>query len=117
MASINELKEVLKEHLEDKGILNEIRSSLRSEIFNALNDAPQKNPKLSKENILINDLIKEYFEFNNYNYSKSVFESECGNPAEKLNRDLIAHQLNVQENKDTRKLPLLYSLVLGKKSM
>ena len=40
MTSVDELKEVLKEHLEQEGTLNEIRSSLRAAIFNSLNDKP-----------------------------------------------------------------------------
>jgi len=63
--------------------------------------------------LIINDLIKEYLEFNNYNYSQSVFDSECGNPQERLERPLIAKQLNVVENSQTKKLPLIYSLVFG----
>lgn len=117
MASINELKEVLKDHLEEKGILNEIRSSLRAEIFKSLNDEKTAPKSLTKENIIINDLIKEYLEFNNYNHSLSVFESECGNPKEKLDRDILSKELNVVENKNTRVVPLIYSLVLGKKSV
>ena len=116
MTSVEELKEVLKEHLEQQGVLDEIRSSLRAQIFNSLNDKPlEKNP-VSHENLLINELVKEYLEFNNYNYSQSVFESECGNPAEKLDRQIISKKLNVVENAQTKKLPLLYSLVFGQRT-
>jgi lisH domain-containing protein FOPNL len=38
MASINELKDVLKESLEEKGVLQEIRAKIRSEIFKTLDD-------------------------------------------------------------------------------
>lgn len=117
MASVDELKEVLKEHLENDGTLNEIRSQLRSAIFKSLNDQPNELPKISKENILMNDLIWEYLEFNNFNYSKSVFDSECGNPPEKLDREIIASWLNVEENQSTKKLPLLYALVFGSKQI
>ena len=40
MASINELKNVLKDTLEEKGVLSQVRAKIRSEIFNALNDKP-----------------------------------------------------------------------------
>ena len=117
MSSVNELKEVLKDHLDSKGILDKLRTELRTEIFSALNDEdsnPHKN--LSKENILINDLIKEYLAFNGYLYTKSVFDSESGNPKERLGRDIIATELNVVENKQTQQLPLMYSLVFGAKT-
>ena len=117
MSSVNELKEVLKDHLGSKGVLDKLRTELRTEIFNALNDEdsnPHKN--LSKENILINDLIKEYLAFNGYLYTKSVFDTESGNPKERLSRDIIATELNVVENKQTQQLPLVYSLVFGSKT-
>lgn len=38
MASVNELKEVLKDNLESKGVLNNIRAKIRQEIFDSLND-------------------------------------------------------------------------------
>lgn len=117
MATVEELKDVLKEHLEQNGVLNEIRSQIRAQIFNSLNDQPQQPPKSTQENLIINDLIKEYLQFNNYNYSSSVFESECGNPEERLDRGVLTNKLNVVENSQTKKLPLLYSLVFGQKTV
>ena len=67
------------------------------------------------ENILMNELIKEYLSFNNYNYTASVFETESGNMKEPLERQFIAQKLNLVENENTKKLPLLYSLIFGKK--
>ena len=56
-----------------KGITNEVKAKLRAEIFSILEDNSYEKPKLSQENLLINDLIREYMDFNHYNYSKSVF--------------------------------------------
>lgn len=47
MASINELKEVLKETLEERGVLSQVRARIRAEIFSTLNDAPPNRPELS----------------------------------------------------------------------
>lgn len=44
MASINELKEVLKETLEERGVLSQVRAKIRAEIFNTLNDNPTSKP-------------------------------------------------------------------------
>ena len=115
MATINELKDVLKEHLEEKGVLDQLRSSLRSEIFKTLNDQNQQVPRPSNENYIINELIKEYLEFNNYNFTASVFETESGNDKDGLERQFIASQLKVVEDSTTKQLPLLYSLVYGLK--
>lgn len=102
MATLNEMKEVLKEHLEKNGTLNEVRSKMRSEIFNTLNNKPKNQTKLSNQNLLINELIREYLQFNNYNYTSSVLIPESGQPAKPLERGFIANQLNVVEDSQSR---------------
>ena len=78
MATVNELKDVLKETLEERGVLSKIRAKIRAEIFSTLNDQPSEKPQLSNENIIINELIREYLEFNNCQHSLSVFVPETG---------------------------------------
>lgn len=109
MTTINEMKEVLKEHLEKNGSLNEIRSKLRSEIFNTLNNGQKPQQGLSNQNLIINELIREYLAFNNYNYTNSVLIPEAGQPEKPLERTIIANQLNIAESSESRQLPLLYS--------
>lgn len=115
MASLNELKEVLREQLEETGVLNEVRCRLRAEIFRALNDTAPPPPKPIPENALVNELVREYMQFNNYNHSLSVFTAEANAPSEQVPREVITQQLRVQEDGQTRQLPLLYALVLGSK--
>lgn len=117
MATLNEMKEVLKEHLEQNGTLNEIRSKMRAEIFNTLNNQPKKQDQLTNQNLIINELIREYLVYNNYNYTNSVLIPEANQPARPLERQFIASQLNVVDDTETRKLPLLYSIVFGIKVM
>ena len=38
-SNINELKEVLKETLEERGVLSSIKAKIRAEIFNSLNES------------------------------------------------------------------------------
>jgi len=109
MASLNEMKEVLKEHLEKNGTLNEIRSKMRAEIFNTLNDKKKGATSPSNQNFIINELIREYLAFNNYNYTNSVFVPETGQPGQSCDREFISKQLNIIEDSDSKQLPLLYS--------
>lgn len=109
MATLNEMKEVLKEHLEKNGSLNEIRSKLRSEIFNTLNNDAKPQQGLSNQNLIINELIREYLVFNNYNYTNSVMIPEAGQPEKPLDRQIVSSQLNIAESSESRQLPLLYS--------
>ena len=113
MTSIEELKNALKETLEQKGVLNQIRGIMRQSIFEAIqsDDNPQKN--LSNDDLIINELIKEYLSYNNYLHSLSVFQAETGQPKNKLNREFIAHELNIIESNSSRQLPLLYTILFG----
>ena len=47
MASINDLKNVLKETLEANGVMQQIRARIRAEIFNSLNDNPSDKPEIT----------------------------------------------------------------------
>lgn len=116
MASINELKEVLKETLEERGVLTKIRAQIRSEIFSTLNDVPPNRPELSKENEIVNELIREYLAFNGYQHTLSVFLPESGQPQHpRLDRNQITRSLKIVEDKKSQELPLLYGLTFGSK--
>lgn len=109
MATVNELKEVLKETLEERGVLAQLRARIRSEIFNTLNDSPQNKPEVSNENMLINELIREYLTFNNYAHTLAVFLPESGQPTQPpFDRGFITKKLRIVEDKNSRELPLLY---------
>lgn len=116
MASINELKEVLKETLEERGVLSQIRAQIRSEIFGTLNGSTANRPELSKENLIINELIREYLTFNGYQHTLAVFLPESGQPASSpFDRSYITKQLKIIEDKKSQDLPLLYGLTFGSK--
>lgn len=109
MSNIDDLKDVLKQTLEDRGVLSEIRAKIRSEIFNTLNDKPKSKPELSNENLIINELIREYLIFNNYTHALSVFVPETGQPERPpFDRAYLAKKLKILEDKQSRELPLLY---------
>jgi len=109
MATIEEMKNVLKETLEERGILSELRAKLRAEIFNSLNDKPASKPQVSQENMIINELIREYLIFNNYTHTLSVFLPESGQPEKApFDRTYITKRLKIQEDSKSRELPLLY---------
>ena len=113
MTTVEELKNALKETLEQKGVLNEIRAKMRQSIFEAIESDDKPRPKLSNENLIINALIKEYLDYNNYLHTASVFQAESGQP--KLDRNFITSQLNIIETNQSQQVPLLYSLIFGMK--
>ncbi|XP_050761923.1 centrosomal protein 20 isoform X4 [Gymnogyps californianus] len=98
MATVAELKAVLKDTLEKRGALGQIKARIRAEVFNALDDQREPRPPLSHENLLINELIREYLEYNKYKYTASVLTAESGQPEVPLDRQFLAKELNIVED-------------------
>jgi len=118
MASIEELKDALAQTLEARGVLGKLKAQVRAEIFTALEDPNEAPPaELSNENLVINELIREYFQYNGYESALSVFLAESGQPsgpgASVLDRGFLAQELlrGAPETDASGKLPLLYSVV------
>uniref|UniRef100_A0A3Q4AXQ3 FGFR1 oncogene partner (FOP) N-terminal dimerisation domain-containing protein n=1 Tax=Mola mola TaxID=94237 RepID=A0A3Q4AXQ3_MOLML len=83
MATIAELKSAVKETLESRGVLSQLKARIRAEVFSALEDQREPRPPLSHENLLLNELIREYLEFNKYRYAASVLTA--GGPRQATN--------------------------------
>lgn len=66
---------MVKETLEHRGVLNQLKARIRAEVFSALDDQAEEKPSLSNENLLINELIREYLEYNKYKYTASVLQA------------------------------------------
>lgn len=111
MATTEELKQVLKSTLENRGVMDELKAKIRAEIFNVLDDKSESKPVLCHENLLLNELIREYLEFNKYKYTSSVFLQETGQPQEALGRDFLAHELHITQDPTARSVPLLYGML------
>ena len=50
------------ETLETRGVLGQVKAKVRAEIFAALDDEKVDRPELPPENVLINEMIREYLE-------------------------------------------------------
>ena len=115
MNSTEQLKSSLKETLINRGVLNKIKTQMRQEIFNIIDNEQDSKPNLTKENLIINELIKEYFKYNNYNYALNVFQSETGQNKIIFNREDITKELNIIEGENNKNKPILYSIISGLK--
>lgn len=111
MSNLEDMKSVLKETLEKRGVLGQLKARIRAEIFQALDDESETKPRLSHENMLINELIREYLIFNNYKYSESVFTAEAGQPRTSLDRAFLCNELNISQVGESQNVPLLYSML------
>ncbi|TWW58589.1 centrosomal protein 20 isoform X2 [Takifugu rubripes] len=111
MATISELKCAIKETLESRGVWAQLKAGIRAEVFGVLDNTGEPRPPLSHENLLINELIREYLEFNKYRYTASVLTAESGQPDVPLDRQFLANELKVTESASSKSVPLLYGLV------
>ena len=117
--------EVLEDSLEKRGTLNQIKAKIRSEIFSSLEDNNDQIPKLPHENLLINELIREYLEFNDYKFtnsvfmkgylfylvllifiisSKTIFLLETGQPTHLLSKDLVITELGLKDTQVSKQM-------------
>jgi len=82
-------------------------------VSNALEDrAGSARPEISDENLIINELIREYLVFNRYRSTLSVLLPESGQPeVPPFDREFLAREIRAKENEDSRKLPLLYTML------
>ena len=67
-----------------------------------------KAAEVPPETVLINELIREYLEYNGWKHTLAVMVPEAGHVANKLPRNTLAHELNLSEHDKT---PLLYQLI------
>ena len=117
MASLEDLKSVLKETLEQKGVLKDIRARIRAEVFTALDaDSGAGKPKLSNENMIINEMIREYLEYNRYYNTTSVLVAESGQPVEPpFDKEYLHKKFSIAGASSGKNVPLLYELIFGLK--
>ncbi|CAN0465819.1 unnamed protein product [Ectocarpus sp. 12 AP-2014] len=117
--TIDDLKQALVENLEHRGVLGKLRAKVRAEVFHTL-EGPQEGvlpTPLSNENLLINELVRDYLSYNGYANALGVFMAESGQPIERsLDRGFVRDELGLSERRDStdrggaRPLPLLYGI-------
>ncbi|GMH38784.1 hypothetical protein BSKO_06668 [Bryopsis sp. KO-2023] len=115
MAQLERLEPVLRKRLEEDGTMEKVKAHLRARIFAAFqgigaNSGTFEEQGTCPENIVINELIREYLEFNGYRETLSVFLPETRLPQVPLNRGFLAEKVGVNGGQITQELPLLYTL-------
>ncbi|CAM9472200.1 unnamed protein product, partial [Sphacelaria rigidula] len=70
---------------------------VRAEVFRSLEGTPETralNPPISNENLLINELVRDYLSYNGYGNALSVFMAESGQPSDRaLDRDFLRDEV------------------------
>ena len=129
---MEEMKELIIQSLETKGVLGQIRAHLRSAVFKVVDEQDQQfntgcglkweNKTLykileTKIGTLLAEIIREFMEYFRMDYSLSIFIPECGISPERLNRKEILGKIGIMSNQENDKftaglhLPLLYYII------
>jgi hypothetical protein len=123
---MEEMKNLVIQSLETKGVLGQIRAKLRSSVFKIVDEQDQKysmgcglkweNSKLyqiteNKTGNLMAELIREFMEHFKMDYSLSVFISECSISPERLKREELFAKLGIKGDGIFNNLPIIYIIV------
>jgi len=130
---MDNLSQAIRQVLEEKGVLSELKAKIRAEIFESLqigkelgvanidttnNEKENKNStKLlwNKKELIIHELIKEYMTFHGLQHSLSVFLSET-KQNNKTNKICVESELEIETLKDDDDdyHPVIYDIVQTK---
>jgi hypothetical protein len=118
-----ELRELVAQTLENKGVLSKIKAELRAHVFLALEEQDKSQGKQTPANAklksflstsdgrLAASVLREFLEYFGLHYTASVFEPEAG-AYELSDRDEIMEKLKLQEGRDVNtEEPVLAALV------
>ena len=129
---MEDMKNLIIQSLETKGVLGQIRAKLRSAVFKIVDEQDQQfnmgcglkweNPTLykileTKIGTLLAEVIREFMEYFRMDYSLSIFIPECGISPERLKKEEIFGKMGILQNEQNDKftaglqLPLIYYIM------
>ncbi|KAG8343387.1 FOP N terminal dimerization domain [Trypanosoma vivax] len=114
------LKDAMREIMETKGVINHVKAELRAAIFHSLQEVSSldggtqsSRPPQPPENLLLNELIKDYMTFNGMEHSLAVFQAESGTAkaasGSAVPRTVLAAQMGLTGAPSS--VPLLYAML------
>ena len=118
-----ELFEAVEEVLKEKGILDQLTCQVRAEILQVLKTSFATQKTASKEkkneipsassssNFIVNELIKEYLDYNGYQNTADILAIESNLPKKRITRVELETSLKVHSGPNAKQVPLLYSIV------
>lgn len=117
MSSQESLKAAMRESLEANGTISHVKAELRAAIVERLTDVTTNgddgralgNPPVPPENMIINELIKEYLTFNGLEHTLAIFQLEGRVPDSQVPRRVLASELNMAAAPAS--VPLLYAVL------
>ncbi|XP_075972063.1 centrosomal protein 20 [Anticarsia gemmatalis] len=116
LISEKDLLVAIKDLLKKNGHLNKINAEVRAQVTELLQDrqaggAVTSAPTPTDEVLLVNELVREYLEWNGYLYTTSVMMSEAAMPKDKKSRADLCAEVGVKDDEKSSALPLLSNIV------
>ena len=69
---------------------------------------------MTNENMIINEMIREYLEYNKYYNALSVLITETGQPKEPpFEKDYLQKKFSIARGSGDKQMPILYELIFG----
>lgn len=116
-SSQESLKAAMRDALDTSGTISHVKAEIRAAVFQSLSDVTQgevggdrvRDPPVPPENLIINELIREYLSFNGLEHTLAVFQLEARVADSPVPRRAVASQLNL--GGAPASVPLLYAML------
>ncbi|XP_071819142.1 centrosomal protein 43-like isoform X2 [Apostichopus japonicus] len=118
-----ELRDLVAQTLETSGVLGKIRAELRASVFLALEEQQHQQKKTSyinqelktflqsKDGLTVANLVLEFLNFFNLDFTAAVFNPEANLKGKCEKRAELRKRLNLESSESTEKKPLILELL------
>ena len=110
-ATLDTVRDVVRDALEDQGVLPKMRAQMYAEVFNCVHDPDQLKPTLPHEGSIINQLIREYLEYHQWEHTSKVLDLESG--ADNTSAASEPERARIHKVSTLRGLPLCHNVASG----
>lgn len=110
--TLESIPRVVRECLERKGVMGDLKARIRAEVFHALEDKASPCPSKPRGVFLASELIRDYLQSFELRSTNAVFIEESGQPVEMLiDRHFLGEELGVNLVGASEDVPLLVLLI------
>jgi hypothetical protein len=107
-----DVRNAIQSSLAHSGVMKEVKSKLRAEVFRALDDGQLPLPQQPPELALASEIVADFLKSLSYDSSSEVYGEESGHAAQNsVGRAYIAQELGLRLVQDDGQVPLLVLLV------
>jgi lisH domain-containing protein FOPNL len=108
------LRGAVRHRLAENGTIGRITAEIRAEVAKAIRkeeDEKAAPDVVSGDNFVLNELIREYLEWNDCGNAAEALVAESGHPRERVDRRELEDVVGVRTGANAARVPLLYSML------